>query len=274
MPTPTTFADGGPLACTPTGRPCGAAITHVVFDPSAPGGVRGLCRAHARWGDPAHRCVEPWGQGDTRAHRRGRCGPGAGCEDDPARDFGCVAERGAFWRQVRVTSGCWLWTGGTNHEGYGMLKALRSRRSALAHRTAYALLVGPIPAGAVLRHGCDEPRCVRPDHLRPGTHAENAADRVARGRARNRFSVRTRGRVGAGVAGRRAERVEALEAEVAELTAALASVAAVEAGRIAAHLLERAAQRAGGDLPPVERRCVEMLLAGGGLLAPRALASG
>lgn len=52
-----------------------------------------------------------------------------------------------------------------------------------AHRFAYELLVGAIPADQMVRHTCDKQDCVRPDHLEPGTHDDNMKDMVARGRA-------------------------------------------------------------------------------------------
>lgn len=55
-------------------------------------------------------------------------------------------------------------------------------KSLLAHRLAYALANGPIPPEAILRHICDVPACVRPDHLVPGTHEENMRDRKTRKR--------------------------------------------------------------------------------------------
>lgn len=51
------------------------------------------------------------------------------------------------------------------------------------HRVAYALAVGAVPAGLGVLHSCDRPACVRPEHLRVGTAADNARDRVARGRS-------------------------------------------------------------------------------------------
>ena len=53
------------------------------------------------------------------------------------------------------------------------------------HRLAYAdhhgLTIEEVPA--LLRHTCDNPRCVNPEHLIPGTHKDNARDRVVRGRS-------------------------------------------------------------------------------------------
>jgi hypothetical protein len=51
-----------------------------------------------------------------------------------------------------------------------------------AHRVAYVLTHGPIKPGQIVRHTCDCPPCCRPDHLIPGTHLDNAADRDQRGR--------------------------------------------------------------------------------------------
>jgi hypothetical protein len=52
-----------------------------------------------------------------------------------------------------------------------------------ALRAAYELWRSPIPEGLVVLHECDNPPCVRPEHLRAGTQADNVADRVAKNRS-------------------------------------------------------------------------------------------
>ena len=72
--------------------------------------------------------------------------------------------------------GCWEWTGGFMVDGYGRFKQAR------AHRHAWSVANGPIPSGMVICHRCDNPRCVRQDHLFLGTHADNQRDCQAKGR--------------------------------------------------------------------------------------------
>jgi hypothetical protein len=83
--------------------------------------------------------------------------------------------------EVRSTpepnTGCWLWTGGLTGEGYG------SAFGQLAHRISYEAHKGRIPHGLLVRHNCDQPSCVNPDHLIAGTHLQNMQDKTRRGRA-------------------------------------------------------------------------------------------
>ena len=80
---------------------------------------------------------------------------------------------------------CWEWSGWRLPSGYGTLR-LRNRgqrgKTMLAHRLAYETWVGPIPEGADVLHRCDNPPCIRPEHLFHGTQATNAADMAAKGR--------------------------------------------------------------------------------------------
>ncbi len=87
-----------------------------------------------------------------------------------------------FWGHVHVSPGCWEWTGHLNRDGYGLLWRGDQLSEMLAHRVAYAIANGPLDDSVVVRHRCDNPKCVRPDHLAAGTRADNHADMVERGR--------------------------------------------------------------------------------------------
>lgn len=76
--------------------------------------------------------------------------------------------------------GCWEWQAGRSPRGYG--KVCVANKHWRAHRLAWTLTYGEIPAGLVVMHRCDNPPCVRPDHLQLGTCADNNRDKVAKGR--------------------------------------------------------------------------------------------
>ena len=86
-----------------------------------------------------------------------------------------------FWKNVpsRPQHGCWMWIASTNGR-YGLIS--KDRRHVFAHRVAYELTFGPIPAGLCCLHKCDIPLCVNPEHLFLGTHRDNSVDSVAKGR--------------------------------------------------------------------------------------------
>lgn len=81
---------------------------------------------------------------------------------------------------VAEESGCIRFTGHLDGEGYGRIMVARVKY--MAHRLSYSLNNGPIPDGYVVRHKCDNPSCINPEHLEVGTQADNIADKVSRGR--------------------------------------------------------------------------------------------
>lgn len=104
-----------------------------------------------------------------------------------------------FWEKVDrngptiVETPCWVWTGAIHGSGYGNFW-LEDEQTVSAHRFAYELVHGQIPDNRLLMHRCDNPVCVNPAHLAPGTDADNMGDASAKGRIghSNRYSKETR----------------------------------------------------------------------------------
>lgn len=87
-------------------------------------------------------------------------------------------------RIVRLPfSGCWIFMGATSDFGHGLLgTAGRGAGLSRAHRVSYEHVNGPVPQGLLVRHSCDVPCCVNPDHLEVGTQQDNVDDMMGRGR--------------------------------------------------------------------------------------------
>jgi hypothetical protein len=83
---------------------------------------------------------------------------------------------------VLVPSGCHVWLGAKDKRGYGKFTKPGGGWQ-FAHRYAYMRKNGHVSSEAIIRHRCDRPDCVNPDHLEVGTQADNIRDMFDRGRA-------------------------------------------------------------------------------------------
>jgi hypothetical protein len=94
--------------------------------------------------------------------------------------WGDLAPR--FWGRVSKSEGCWLWQGAISKTSpYGVCRY--QGKQTTAHRVAFLLNGGVILDGQEVCQTCDNPRCMRPDHLFAGTHLENIRDCINKGRA-------------------------------------------------------------------------------------------
>lgn len=85
-----------------------------------------------------------------------------------------------FWNNVQRSDGCWTWSGARHERGYGRFRVGSVVHR--AHRFAWLITRGDIPQGMHVLHRCDNPSCVRPDHLFLGSHADNMRDKARKGR--------------------------------------------------------------------------------------------
>jgi len=92
-----------------------------------------------------------------------------------------------FQRSQRQPNGCILWSNAKTPDGYGLVSI--SGKIYGVHRHALTLTAGQPKQGQQALHSCDTPSCINPDHLRWGSHAENAMDKATRLRGTNKLSA-------------------------------------------------------------------------------------
>ena len=95
-----------------------------------------------------------------------------------------------FWHKVNLggpipshrpwLGGCFEWTAGCFRKGYGKFGV--DGKMVQTHRWVWEYANGPIPPGKQINHKCDNPKCVRLDHLKEGDHQSNMDDKVQKGR--------------------------------------------------------------------------------------------
>ena len=152
--------------------------------------------AKSEWGAPSWRCQCACGSVVVlralclRRALRTSCG----CDRRTLADrfWERVDRNGTAPSHVVELGPCWLWTGARLKLANGALSygSIGERKDVrhLAHRVSWKLHFGDVPEGMCVCHKCDNPQCVRPDHLFLGTQQDNMADKLAKGRAVfNRF---------------------------------------------------------------------------------------
>jgi len=96
-----------------------------------------------------------------------------------ARFWSKVDKSGPVPSHVPEIGNCWKWRAVNKWYGHFSVEKVRY----YSHRLSWEIANGAIPTGMLVLHKCDNPECVRPEHLFIGTHLENALDKIRKGRA-------------------------------------------------------------------------------------------
>lgn len=93
------------------------------------------------------------------------------------------------WKET--PTGCWEWNGAKNSSGYGVVTLRRAKiYNQRVHRLVYQIHNGDLHSDLVVRHKCDNPPCVNPEHLEIGTHSDNMNDMSVRNRSGHSYENR------------------------------------------------------------------------------------
>lgn len=100
-----------------------------------------------------------------------------------------IINQARFWAKVNVIShnrsdACWEWQGAMLPNGYGQCS--NNGKSELAHR--YSASLSEDIEGKVVMHTCDNPCCVRPDHLVVADQWTNMQDMILKDRKSTKLS--------------------------------------------------------------------------------------
>ncbi len=82
--------------------------------------------------------------------------------------------------QYKINGECWECCSHKNTSSNGYPTLHRQGKTQVAHRYIYQMFKGEIPTGLVIRHTCDNKKCINPDHLILGTYKENTQDYMER----------------------------------------------------------------------------------------------
>lgn len=106
---------------------------------------------------------------------------------------------GRIMRKATAHGNCLLYGSAELKHAYGLVSVTidGKRKSVPAHRALYMALndVLSLPSQTLIRHKCDNPRCVNIDHLEPGSAKDNVQDCIVRNRRAKRYKGHTRQRV-------------------------------------------------------------------------------
>lgn len=133
-------------------------------------------------------CLKCGSQFQTAQHRINR-GGGKYCSQKcyETRPPKPIEKR--FWSKVSKTETCWVWTGAHGQSGHGVVST--GQKSTQASRISWELHFGTIPNGLMICHHCDNPPCVRPDHLFLGTQKDNMKDSCVKYRQQKKYTPGT-----------------------------------------------------------------------------------
>lgn len=177
MPTPIMLAELRRCA------QCGAAFTFTPYPSLTATGRGRYCSRPCAFASMQRRVVRPCQRcGEPVSVKRGVAARSGWFCSTACRHPGTPDER--FWQHVqqwRGADGCWPWVGDYNAKGYGLTKT-HPQISTLAHRVAWVVNGGMVPGALLVCHRCDNPPCCNPGHLFLGTAADNARDKVRKGR--------------------------------------------------------------------------------------------
>lgn len=119
----------------------------------------------------AHETIAPTSQ---KWKRWGKDNPHDGMPIPVSSSDFSETDRKRFWGKVRMGDGCWEWMGGLSKSGYGLFQI--GKRTFRAHRVSYVITHSIVLDQRLICHRCDNPKCVNPDHLFPGTAKDNIRD--------------------------------------------------------------------------------------------------